>query len=136
LLFLFGFIAMRQLRINRLITNRVRAFFGRCLPGIPQLPLFGAGSKVFSARERYFGNQQAPAKPASGDRRLGVWLAKQYQRRGTSLSAFAGGNSNGLRPAATHSVETPDLHFPCRTSFQPILSQGYSGQLLNTILLT
>lgn len=102
---------MRQLKINKSITNRDAASLDKYLQDISKLPMVTAEEETFLAQKIRGGDQEALKKLASANLRFVVSVAKQYQNQGINLTDLINEGNLGLIKAASRFDETRGFKF-------------------------
>ena len=102
---------MRQLKINKSITNRDAASLDKYLQDISRLPLISVEEETALARRIREGNKEALHQLASANLRFVVSVAKQYQNQGISLPDLINEGNLGLIKAASRFDETRGFKF-------------------------
>lgn len=102
---------MRQLRINKSITNRESASLERYLQEIGHEKLISAEEEVALAQRIKQGDTQAQEQLIKANLRFVVSVAKQYQNQGLSLSDLINEGNLGLIKAAIKYDETRGFKF-------------------------
>lgn len=102
---------MRQLKINKSITNRESASLDKYLQDISKLPMVTVEEETILAQKIKGGDQLALEKLASANLRFVVSVAKQYQNQGISLPDLINEGNVGLIKAASRFDETRGFKF-------------------------
>jgi RNA polymerase primary sigma factor len=102
---------MRQLKINRSITNRDSASLDKYLSDISKVPMITADEETILAGKIRNGDQEALQKLVSANLRFVVSVAKQYQNQGISLPDLINEGNAGLIKAASRFDETRGFKF-------------------------
>jgi RNA polymerase primary sigma factor len=102
---------MRQLKINRSITNRDSASLDKYLSDISKLPMVTVEEETQLAGKIRAGDQDALQKLVSANLRFVVSVAKQYQNQGISLPDLINEGNAGLIKAASRFDETRGFKF-------------------------
>jgi RNA polymerase primary sigma factor len=102
---------MRQLKINRSITNRDSASLDKYLSDISKLPMITVEEETVLAGKIRAGDQNALQKLVSANLRFVVSVAKQYQNQGISLPDLINEGNAGLIKAASRFDETRGFKF-------------------------
>jgi RNA polymerase primary sigma factor len=102
---------MRQLKINKSITNRDAASLDKYLQDISKLPMITVDEEILLAQKIRNGDQRALEKLTSANLRFVVSVAKQYQNQGIGLSDLINEGNVGLIKAATRFDETRGFKF-------------------------
>jgi len=102
---------MRQLKINKQITNRETQSLDRYLSEIGKIELLSSQQEVSLARRIKKGDQAALEKLTKANLRFVVSVAKQYQGQGLSLCDLISEGNLGLMKAAQRFDETRGFKF-------------------------
>lgn len=102
---------MRQLKIQKSITNRETASLDRYLQEIGREELLSVDEEVELARRIKEGDQKALDRLTRGNLRFVVSVAKQYQNQGLSLPDLINEGNLGLIKAAKMFDETRGFKF-------------------------
>lgn len=102
---------MRQLKINKSITNRENASLDKYLTDIGRESLIGAEEEVRLAQLIRDGDRVALNKLVKANLRFVVSVAKQYQNQGLSLPDLINEGNVGLIKAARRFDETRGFKF-------------------------
>ena len=102
---------MRQLKINKLITNRDSQSIDKYLTDISKHSIITADEEVILAQKIRAGDEQALEKLIIANLRFVVSVAKQYQNQGLSLSDLINEGNVGLIKAARKFDETRGFKF-------------------------
>ncbi|MEJ0032782.1 MAG: RNA polymerase sigma factor RpoD/SigA [Bacteroidota bacterium] len=102
---------MRQLKINKLITNRESQSLDKYLQEIGKVDLITTEAEVELARRIREGDQQALEKLTKANLRFVVSVAKQYQNNGLTLGDLINEGNVGLIKAASRFDETRGFKF-------------------------
>ena len=102
---------MRQLKINKQITNRETQSLDKYLQEIGKVDLITAEMEVQLARRIREGDQMALEKLTKANLRFVVSVAKQYQNYGLSLGDLINEGNLGLIKAAQRFDETRGFKF-------------------------
>lgn len=102
---------MRQLKINKQITNRESQSLDKYLQEIGKVDLITTEVEVELARRIKEGDQQALEKLTKANLRFVVSVAKQYQNNGLTLGDLINEGNVGLIKAATRFDETRGFKF-------------------------
>lgn len=102
---------MRQLKINKSITNRETASLDKYLQEIGREELITADEEVQLAQRIKSGDQKALEKLVKANLRFVVSVAKQYQNQGLSLPDLINEGNLGLIKAAQRFDETRGFKF-------------------------
>ncbi|MBC8485931.1 MAG: RNA polymerase sigma factor RpoD/SigA [Bacteroidetes bacterium] len=102
---------MRQLVINKSITNRDTASFEKYLQDIGKIELITADEEIILAQKIKKGDEQAFEKLVNANLRFVVSVAKQYQNRGLGLQDIVNEGNLGLIKAAKLFDETRGFKF-------------------------
>jgi len=102
---------MRQLKINKSITNRDAASLDKYLADISKLQLITAEEEAILAQKIREGDEQALEKLTTANLRFVVSVAKQYQNQGISLPDLINEGNVGLIKAAKRFDETRGFKF-------------------------
>ncbi|MGZ3864574.1 MAG: sigma-70 family RNA polymerase sigma factor [Bacteroidia bacterium] len=102
---------MRQLKINKSITNRDAASLDKYLQDISRLPMVTAEEETHLAQKIRGGDQEALEKLVSANLRFVVSVAKQYQNQGINLTDLINEGNLGLIKAASRFDETRGFKF-------------------------
>ncbi len=102
---------MRQLVINKSITNRDTASFEKYLQDIGKIELITADEEIILAQKIKKGDEQAFEKLVNANLRFVVSVAKQYQNRGLGLQDIVNEGNLGLITAAKLFDETRGFKF-------------------------
>lgn len=102
---------MRQLKINKSITNRDAASLDKYLQDISKLPLITVEEEILLAQRIRDGDNQALEKLTSANLRFVVSVAKQYQNQGINLADLINEGNVGLIKAASRFDETRGFKF-------------------------
>lgn len=102
---------MRQLKINKSITNRDAASLDKYLADISKLQLITAEEEAILAQKIREGDEQALEKLTTANLRFVVSVAKQYQNQGLSLPDLINEGNVGLIKAAKRFDETRGFKF-------------------------
>ena len=102
---------MRQLKINKSITNRESASLDKYLQEIGREELITAEEEVILAKKIKDGDQRALEKLTRANLRFVVSVAKQYQNQGLSLPDLINEGNLGLIKAARRFDETRGFKF-------------------------
>jgi RNA polymerase primary sigma factor len=102
---------MRQLKINKLITNRDSHSVDKYLADISKEALITAEEETILAQQIRTGDTQALEKLIVSNLRFVVSVAKQYQNQGLTLSDLINEGNVGLIKAASRFDETRGFKF-------------------------
>ena len=102
---------MRQLKINKSITNRESPSLDKYLQEIGREELISVDEEVELARRIREGDERAVDKLARANLRFVVSVAKQYQNQGLSLPDLINEGNLGLIKAARKFDETRGFKF-------------------------
>ena len=102
---------MRQLKIQKQITNRENASLDKYLQEIAKVELITAEEEVILARRIKDGDQVALNKLTRANLRFVVSVAKQYQNQGLGLGDMISEGNLGLIKAAQRFDETRGFKF-------------------------
>ena len=102
---------MRQLKINRSITNRANASLDKYLTDIGREGLITADEEVMLAQRIKEGDEIALNKLVKANLRFVVSVSKQYQNQGLSLPDLINEGNVGLIKAARRFDETRGFKF-------------------------
>lgn len=102
---------MRQLKINKSITNRENASLDKYLTDIGKVDLITAEEEVILAKRIKEGDEIALNKLVNANLRFVVSVAKQYQNQGLSLPDLINEGNVGLIKAARRFDETRGFKF-------------------------
>ena len=102
---------MRQLKINKSITNRESPSLDKYLQEIGREELISVDEEVELARRIREGDERAVDKLARANLRFVVSVAKQYQNQGLSLPDLINEGNLGLIKAARNFDETRGFKF-------------------------
>jgi RNA polymerase primary sigma factor len=102
---------MRQLRIEKQVTNRETVALDKYLHEIGKYKLLTADEEAELARLIKLGNTDALGRLIKGNLRFVVSVAKQYQNQGLSLSDLINEGNLGLIKAAMRFDETRGFKF-------------------------
>ena len=102
---------MRQLKINKSITNRQNAALDKYLVDISREKLISTDEEVELAQKIHKGDQRALNKLVRANLRFVVSVAKQYQNQGLSLNDLVNEGNIGLVKAAQKFDETRGFKF-------------------------
>lgn len=103
--------AMRQLKIQKQITNRESQSLDRYLQEIGKVDLISPDEEVQLARRIRAGDEEALEKLVQANLRFVVSVAKQYQNQGLPLSDLVSEGNLGLIKAAKRFDETRGFKF-------------------------
>lgn len=104
-------IPMRQLKINKQVTNRDAPSLDKYLHEIGKVELISAEEEVALAKKIKKGNQEALSLLIKSNLRFVVSVAKQYQNQGLSLPDLINEGNLGLIKAAQRFDETRGFKF-------------------------
>lgn len=113
---------MRQLKINKSITNRSSAALDKYLVEIGREELISTEEEVELAQRIKRGDQEAVDKLTRANLRFVVSVAKQYQNQGLALNDLIDEGNLGLIKAAQKFDETAD-------SSSSVMPYGGSGRV-------
>ena len=102
---------MRQLKINKSITNRASAALDKYLVEIGREELISTDEEVELAQRIHHGDQRALEKLTRANLRFVVSVAKQYQNQGLALNDLIDEGNLGLIKAAQKFDETRGFKF-------------------------
>ena len=105
---------MRQLKINKSITNRTEASLDKYLTEISRVPMLSTDEEVVLAQDIHAGGKKgeiAKKKLVSANLRFVVSVAKQYQNQGVPLIDLINEGNIGLISAAEKFDETRGFKF-------------------------
>ncbi len=102
---------MRQLKIQKQVTNRETASLDKYLQEIGRVDLITAEEEVILAQKIRQGDKQALEKLAKANLRFVVSVSKQYQNQGLSLPDLINEGNLGLIKAAQRFDETRGFKF-------------------------
>ncbi|RLD45207.1 MAG: RNA polymerase subunit sigma [Bacteroidetes bacterium] len=102
---------MRQLKIQKQVTNRETASLDKYLQEIGRVDLITAEEEVVLAQKIKQGDQNALEKLAKANLRFVVSVSKQYQNQGLSLPDLINEGNLGLIKAAQRFDETRGFKF-------------------------
>ncbi len=102
---------MRQLKIQKQVTNRETASLDKYLQEIGRVDLITAEEEVVLAQKIKQGDQRALEKLAKANLRFVVSVSKQYQNQGLSLPDLINEGNLGLIKAAQRFDETRGFKF-------------------------
>ena len=102
---------MRQLKINKIITNRETVSLDKYLQEIGREELISASAEVELAQRIREGDKEALSKLTRANLRFVVSVAKQYQNQGLSLPDLINEGNIGLMRAAQKFDETRGFKF-------------------------
>ena len=102
---------MRQLKINKIITNRETVSLDKYLQEIGREELISASEEVELAQRIREGDKEALSKLTRANLRFVVSVAKQYQNQGLSLPDLINEGNIGLMRAAQKFDETRGFKF-------------------------
>ncbi len=102
---------MRQLKINKQITNRESESLDKYLQEIGKVELLRPEEEIILARKIREGDARALEKLTKGNLRFVVSVAKQYQNQGLSLGDLINEGNLGLIKAAQRFDETRGFKF-------------------------
>lgn len=102
---------MRQLKIQRSITNRDSESLDKYLQEIGDIPLIDAEKEIELAKKIKAGDEEALRQMAQANLRFVVSVAKQYQNQGLSLPDLINEGNLGLIKAAGRFDETRGFKF-------------------------
>lgn len=103
--------SMRQLKINKSITNRSSAALDKYLVEIGREELISTDDEVELAQRIHRGDQEALDKLTRANLRFVVSVAKQYQNQGLALNDLIDEGNLGLIKAAQKFDETRGFKF-------------------------
>jgi RNA polymerase primary sigma factor len=102
---------MRQLKINKSITNREAASLDKYLQDISKLPMVTVEEEMSLAQKIRDGDEEALQKLTKANLRFVVSVAKQYQNQGLTLPDLINEGNLGLIKAASRFDETRGFKF-------------------------
>ena len=102
---------MRQLKINKSITNRSSAALDKYLVEIGREELISTDEEVELAQRIHKGDQEALDRLTRANLRFVVSVAKQYQNQGLALNDLIDEGNLGLIKAAQKFDETRGFKF-------------------------
>lgn len=102
---------MRQLKINKSITNREAASLDKYLQDISRLPMVSVEEEMSLAQKIRGGDTEALKKLTTANLRFVVSVAKQYQNQGLTLPDLINEGNLGLIKAASRFDETRGFKF-------------------------
>lgn len=102
---------MRQLKINKQVTNRETASLDKYLQEIGRVDLITADEEVALAQRIKQGDREALEKLTKSNLRFVVSVSKQYQNQGLSLPDLINEGNLGLIKAAQRFDETRGFKF-------------------------
>ena len=102
---------MRQLKINKSITNRQNAALDKYLVEIGREELISTDEEVELAQKIHKGDRRALDKLTRANLRFVVSVAKQYQNQGLALNDLIDEGNLGLIKAAQKFDETRGFKF-------------------------
>ena len=102
---------MRQLKINKSITNRDNVTLDKYLQEIGREELVSVDEEVELARRIHDGDRKALERLVKANLRFVVSVAKQYQNQGLSLPDLINEGNVGLIKAAEKFDETRGFKF-------------------------
>ena len=102
---------MRQLKINKSITNRSSAALDKYLVEIGREELISTDEEVELAQRIHHGDRKALDKLTRANLRFVVSVAKQYQNQGLALNDLIDEGNLGLIKAAKKFAETRGFNF-------------------------
>jgi RNA polymerase primary sigma factor len=102
---------MRQLKINKSITNRDAESLDKYLMDISRLPMITVDEEIVLAKKIREGDTGSLEKLVSANLRFVVSVAKQYQNQGISLPDLINEGNVGLIKAASRFDETRGFKF-------------------------
>lgn len=102
---------MKQIKINKQITNRDNQSIDKYLQEIGKVNLISADDEVELAKKIRQGDKQALEKLTKSNLRFVVSVAKQYQNQGLSLGDLISEGNLGLIKAAERFDETRGFKF-------------------------
>ena len=102
---------MRQLKINKSITNRASAALDKYLVEIGREELISTDEEVELAQRIHKGDQEALDRLTRANLRFVVSVAKQYQNQGLALNDLIDEGNLGLIKAAQKFDETRGFKF-------------------------
>ena len=102
---------MRQLKINKCITNRSSAALDKYLVEIGREDLISTDEEVELAQRIHKGDQEALDRLTRANLRFVVSVAKQYQNQGLTLNDLIDEGNLGLIKAAQKFDETRGFKF-------------------------
>lgn len=103
--------AMRQLKIQKQITNRESQSLDKYLQEIGKVPLLSVDEEAELARRIRQGDEEALEKLVKANLRFVVSVAKQYQNQGLPLTDLISEGNLGLIKAAKRFDETRGFKF-------------------------
>jgi len=103
--------AMRQLKIQKQITNRESQSLDKYLQEIGKVPLISVDEEAELARRIRQGDEEALEKLVKANLRFVVSVAKQYQNQGLPLTDLISEGNLGLIKAARRFDETRGFKF-------------------------
>ena len=96
---------MRQLKINKSITNRQNAALDKYLVEIGREELISTDEEVELAQKIHKGDRRALDKLTRANLRFVVSVAKQYQNQGLALNDLIDEGNLGAEPHCAYAVE-------------------------------
>ncbi|MEE0804213.1 MAG: sigma-70 family RNA polymerase sigma factor, partial [Prevotellamassilia sp.] len=102
---------MRQLKINKSITNRMSAALDKYLVEIGREELISTDEEVELAQRIHKGDKEALDRLTRANLRFVVSVAKQYQNQGLALNDLIDEGNLGLIKAAQKFDETRGFKF-------------------------
>ncbi len=102
---------MRQLKINKSITNKDSASLDKYLSEISRLPMVTAEEETVLTQKIRKGDEDALQELVNANLRFVVSVAKQYQNQGISLPDMINEGNIGLIKAASRFDETRGFKF-------------------------
>ena len=131
---------MRQLKINKSITNRSSAALDKYLVEIGREELISTDEEVELAQRIHHGDRKALDKLTRANLRFVVSVAKQYQNQGLALNDLIDEGNLGLIKAAKKFDETRGFKFISSISEQsrivrmPLNQVGFQSKLAKAIV--
>lgn len=102
---------MRQLKINKQITNREIASLDKYLQEVSKIEMIDSNQEIELARRIHIGDKSALEKLIRANLRFVISVSKQYQNQGLSLPDLINEGNLGLMKAAQRYDETKGFKF-------------------------